>query len=318
MNRRGMLAAIGAGAFVVQRPLAAQELQKLRIVGAPVDSYKSVYYAIKANIFRKYGLEVEATLANSGAASAAALVGGAVDIAGVSALTLFQAHLRGVQMQYIVPSILLSSERPTTQTVVLKSSPIKTGRDLTGKTIGSTTVGDMNAAATLAWIESTGGDPKSIKVIEVPSSTAAAVLETGRADAVTLNEPAVGQVLAAGNARVIAHPYDAISKRLDASGYAAMRPFVEKNTDAIVRFERAMHEAQVYTNSHMAETVDIVAGYTGIAPDVVAHSVRMVDPEYLDVRNFQPLIDALAKYGFLASSFNAAEIISPVALKPGR
>ena len=94
-----------------------------------------------------------------------------------------------------------------------------------------------------------------------------------------------------------------------------MRPFIEKNADAI---ERAMHEAQVYTNSHMAETVDIVAGYTGIAPDVVAKSVRMIDPEYLDVANFQPLIDALAKYGFLSSSFNAAEIISPTALKPGR
>jgi NitT/TauT family transport system substrate-binding protein len=221
-------------------------------------------------------------------------------------------------MEYIVPSILLSSDRPTTQTVVLKSSPLKSGRDLNGKTIGSSSVNDMNSAATLAWIESTGGDPKTVKVIEVPASTASAVLEAGRADAITLNEPAVGQVLATGNARVLAHPYDAIAKRLDASGYAAMRPFIEKNTDAIVRFERAMHEAQVYTNSHMAETVDIVAGYSGIAPEVVAKSVRMIDPEYLDVNNFQPLIDALAKYGFLSASFNAAEIISSVALKPGR
>jgi NitT/TauT family transport system substrate-binding protein len=317
MNRRGMLAAVGAGAFMSVRTVAAQTLQKLRIVGAPVDSYKVVYYAIKANLFRKYGLEVEPTMANSGAAGAAALVGGAVDIAGVSGLTLFQAHLRGVPMQYVVPSILLSSDRPTTQTVALKTSPVKTGRDLNGKTIGSSSVADMNSAATLAWIDSTGGDPKTVKLIEVPASTATAVLEAGRADAVTLNEPAVGQVLASGNARSIAHPYDAIAKRLEASGWAAMRPFVEKNVDAIVRFERAMHEAQTYTNTHMAETVDIVAGFSGIAPDVVAKSVRMIDPEYLEVNNFQPLIDALARYGFLSASFNAAEIISSVALKPG-
>jgi NitT/TauT family transport system substrate-binding protein len=201
---------------------------------------------------------------------------------------------------------------------VLKSSPVKSGRDLNGKTIGSTSVGDMNSAATLAWIDATGGDPKSVKVIEVPSSTATAVLEAGRADAVTLNEPAVGQVLASGNARVIAHPYDAISKRLEASGYAAMKPFIESHVDVLGRFVRAMHEAQVYTNSHMAETVDIVAGYTGIAPDVVAHSVRMIDPEYLEVGNLQPLIDVLFKYGYLTASFNAAEIIGSVALKPGR
>ena len=221
-------------------------------------------------------------------------------------------------MDYLVPSILLTSDRPTTQTVALKSSPIKSGRDLTGKTIGSTSVSDMNSAATLAWIDSTGGDPKSVKVIEVPASTATAVLEAGRADAVTLNEPAVGAALASGQVRVIAHPYDAIARRLQASGYAVMRPYAEKNADALGRFARAMHEAQVYTNSHMAETVDIVAGYTGIAPDVIAHSVRMIDPEYIDVKDLQPLIDVLAKYGYLSNAFNAADIISPAALKAGR
>jgi NitT/TauT family transport system substrate-binding protein len=318
MKRRSMLAALGAGTLLAGGPLGAQELQKLRLAGAPVDSYKAVFYAAKTGIFRKYGLEVETQLMNGGAAAAAALVGGAVDLAGVSALTLFQAHLRGVPMVYVVPSILLTSDHVTTQTVVLKTSPIKSGRDLNGKTIGSTSVSDMNSAATLAWIESTGGNPKSVKVVEIPQSAAAAALEAGRADAVTLNEPQVGLALASGVTRSLAHPYDAISKRLDAAGYAAMTPFIEKNCDAVVRFERAMHEAQVYTNSHMAETVDIVAGYSGIAPDVIAKSVRMIDPEYLDVRNFQPLIDALARYGFLEKAFNAAEIISPTALKPTR
>jgi len=71
---------------------------------------------------------------------------------------------------------LLTSEHVTTQTVVLKTSPIQSGRDLNGKTIGSTSVSDMNSAATLAWIEQTGGDPKSVKVIEVPQSAAAAAL----------------------------------------------------------------------------------------------------------------------------------------------
>jgi len=320
MNRRTLLAApvmVSLSNHLV-RPADAQELQKLRLAGAPVDSYKSVFYAIKAGIFRKNGLEVEVQMLNSGAASAAALVGGAVDLAGVSALTLFQAHLRGVPMVYVVPSILLTSEHVTTQTVVLKTSPIQSGRDLNGKTIGSTSVSDMNSAATLAWIEQTGGDPKSVKVIEVPQSAAAAALQAGRADAVTLNEPQVGLALATGLTRSLAHPYDAIAKRLDAAGYAAMQPFIDKNADAIVRFERAMHESALYTNTHLAETVDIVAGYSGIAPDVVAKSVRMIDPEYLEVRNFQPLIDALARYGFLERAFPATEIISATALRPPR
>jgi NitT/TauT family transport system substrate-binding protein len=320
MNRRTALALVPVMVSLSNHhhPAGAQELTKLRIATTPVDSSKAIFYAIKAGIYKKYGLEVETTMVNSGAAGAAALVGGAVDLAGVSVLTIFQAHLRGVPMMYTVPSILLSSDHVTTQTVVLKSSAIETGRDLNGKTIGSSSVGDINAAATLTWIASTGGDPKSVKIIEVPQSAAVAALQSGRVDAVTLNEPAVALALASGVTRTLAHPYDAIAKRLDAAGYAAMLPWIEKNADAVTRFERAMHESQAFTNTHLAETVDIVAGYSGIAPDVIAKSVRMIDPEYLDPRNFQPLIDALARLGYLERSFPASEIISPTALKPPR
>jgi NitT/TauT family transport system substrate-binding protein len=318
VNRRDVLLALGAYTLVTGGPASAQDAQKLRVVGPPVDGYKSVYYGIKSGLFRKYGLEVEATIVNSGAAAAAALAGRSAEVAFTNSLTVFQAHTRGVPMQFVAPCILLTSDRPTTQTVALKTFSVKSGRDLNGKTIGSSSVKDINAAATLAWIDSTGGDAKSVKLIEVPASAATAFLEEGRADAITLNEPTVSQVLASGKARVIAKPYEAIGKRLEVAGYAAMRPFIEKNADVMTRFARAMRESQAYTNSHMAETVDIVAGYTGIAPDVVAHSVRMVDPEYLDVKNLQPLIDVLAKYGFLDAPFNAAEVISSVAVKPSR
>lgn len=316
MNRRMLLTSIAAGALTARAPARAQAVARLRVVGAPVDAFKVVYYAINAGLFSKYGVAVEASMLGGGAASAAALVGGSVDIAGVSALTLFQAHLRGVAMQYVVPSILLTSDRPTTQTLVLNRSGIRTGRDLNGKTIGSTTVGDINAAATLAWIDATGGDSKTVKVIEVPADSAEAFLEMGRADAVTLNEPIVSEVLAYGNARSVARPYDAIGKRLEVSGWTAMRPFIQANADTIVRFERAMHEAQVYTNTHDAQTVDIVAGFTGIPASVIARSIRMRDPEYLEVDNLQPLIDTLARYSFLSASFPASDVISPTALKP--
>ncbi len=317
MNRRALITASVAASMALTRlPVGAQVLQKLRVVGTPVDSTKVIYYAIKANIFRKYGIEVEPTIANSGAAGAAALVGGAVDVAGISALTVFQMHLRGVPVKYVAPSILLSADRPTTATVVAKNSPIKTGKDLNGKIVGSSSVADMNSAATLAWIEANGGDPKSVKLIEIPASAAAAALDSGRADAITLNEPAVGQVVAAGSGRVLSHPYEAVAKVLDASGWAMMQPAIDKNQDLVIRFERAVHEAALYTNNHNAETVDIVASYANIPADVVAKSARMFDPEYLEVGYFQPLIDSLAHYGFLSAAFNANDIIAATALKP--
>ncbi len=55
---------------------------------------------------------------------------------------------------------------------------------------------------------------------------------------------------------------------------------------------------------------------SGVAPEVIARSVRMVDPEYVEPRNIQPVIDVLAKYGQLDRAFPAEEIISSAALKP--
>ena len=44
--------------------------------------------------------------------------------------------------------------------------------------------------------------------------------------------------------------------------------------------------------------------------------MRIIDPEYVEVRNIQPLLDVCVKYGVLDRAFPAEEIISPVAVKP--
>jgi NitT/TauT family transport system substrate-binding protein len=201
--------------------------------------------------------------------------------------------------------------------LVLADSPIKTGKDLSGKTIGSSSLRDINAAASMAWIDKTGGDSKTVKVVEVPASAGAAFLEEHRADAVTLNEPAVSQALATGKIRILAPPYDAVGTGMTA-GFAAMAPYVAANRDAMERFAKAMHEASMYTNTHLPETVDLVAAYSGVAPDVVAKSVRFIDAEFLEPRYLQPMIDLCARYQLIDKNFSAADVISSVAVKPPR
>jgi ABC-type nitrate/sulfonate/bicarbonate transport system substrate-binding protein len=144
--------------------------------------------------------------------------------------------------------------------------------------------------------------------VEVPASAGAAFLEEHRADAVTLNEPAVSQAVATGKIRILARPYDAVGTGMTA-GFAAVEPYVAANRDVMERFAKAMHEASTYTNTHMAETVDLVAAYSGVDPSVVAKSVRFVDADYLDL---------CARYQLIDKDFPAADVISPVSVKPPR
>jgi NitT/TauT family transport system substrate-binding protein len=314
--RRATIALLAAFSVAGTYVGVAQSLPTIRVVGPGNDGYKAVYYGVQSGIFRKDGVDVKTQIVSSGAAAAAAIAGGSADVAYTNVLSLIQAHRRGVPLQIVSPGVILLSERPFTATVVLKDSPIRSGRDLDGKTIGSTSLQDINAAATLAWIDKTGGDSHSVHFIEVPGSVAVAALEEHRADAVTLNEPLVSQALATGKVRVLCHPYEAIAKRLQTAVFVAAAPVIEKNRDAMARFARGMHEAQDYTNSHPAQTVDLVASYSGISPADVAKSVRAVDASYADPKELQPVIDILAKYKMIDKSFPADELISSVALRP--
>ncbi len=124
--------------------------------------------------------------------------------------------------------------------------------------------------------------------------------------------------MASGKVRVLAKDYDAISKKFQTAGYIATADFSAKNADALHRFALAMHDAEAYTNAHLAETVDLVADYSGIPASAVAKSVRATDPEYVDPRNIQPLIDVAAKYGIIDRRFSADDIISSAAVRPPR
>lgn len=305
-----------AGVAAVSNGALAQTLQTLRVAGVGNDGMKAVYYGMRSGIFRKYGLNLEITLLANGGASAAALTGGAVDVAYVGLSAVIFGHNRGLPIQIIAPSALYDSARALNALLVLKEAPLHTGRDFNGKTLGTVTLGDHLSASIMAWVDQNGGDSKSIKLVEIPAPTATQALESGLVSAVAVNEPFVAQSLSTGKTRVIAHPMDLIAKTFQGGAFAVMAPAAAQKSDAMRRFSEAMHESQLYTNTHLPETVELVASYSGLTPEVVARSVRIIDPEYVEVRNLQPVIDMLVRYGVLEKAFSAQDIISAFALKP--
>ena len=322
MTRRfaGAAFALFAALLTLHAVQGQSALTVIRAVGPPNDGFKAVFYGVKSGIFKKYGLDVQTSIVASGAAAAAALSGGAADIAYTNILTLVQAHTHNVPMTFISPGNLQVTGKSQTDILVLSDSPIKSGQGLSSARrldSASLTARHQRRREPGVGSDKTGGDSKTLKVVEVPASAGAAFLEEHRADAVTLNEPAVSQAIATGKIRILAAPYDAVGTGMTA-GFAAMEPYVAANRDVMTRFAKAMHEASTYTNTHMPETVDLVAAYSGVDPGVVAKSVRFVDADYLEPRFLQPMIDLCARYQLIDKDFPAADVISPVAVKPPR
>ena len=287
----------------------------IHVAGPPNEGYKDVYYAVQSGLFAKYGLDVQPRIVNGGAVVLAGLAGGSYEVGYSNLLPVLQAHLHGLAFQIVSPSTMFMSDRMQNAMLVAKESPLRAAHDLNGKTIGTQSLQDLNSVAMRAWIDKNGGDSKTIHVLEVPSAAAVAALTEHRIDAMALSEPLLGEALATGKVRVFARPQGAIADHFQAQVFVALSDFVSTHADAMSKFAKAMHESALYNNAHMNETVPLVASFTGVPADVIAHSVRAIDGEYASPRYIQPLIDAAAKYGMIAHDFPAAEIISPAALK---
>jgi NitT/TauT family transport system substrate-binding protein len=295
--------------------MGAAPLDTLRVASAGDDNATPLLYADKAGLFRKAGIELQFSKMNSGAAVAAAIAGGALDIGKSSLTGLIAAHLHGIDFTLVAPSGLYVKEHPIGAMVVAADSPIQTARDLAGKTISASALNDINVVAARAWLEGQGIDPASVHFVELPESAVSAALAQHRIDASTVLNPVLEELTNSGKARVIAPVFDAISSRFMISGWFANEDYVAKHRDLVGRFARVMQQAEDYANNHHAETLDLVAQFTGLDKTMIAGMVRPTYPATLDPRDIQPIIDIEAKYKTIDHSFLAAELISPAALR---
>jgi NitT/TauT family transport system substrate-binding protein len=316
---RRLLSLLGCIVIVLAGANAqGQQLPKIIVAGPPTDDFKTVYYGIQSGLFRKYGVDVQVQQMQSGAAALASVIGGSVQVAFTSIPAVLQGYARGVPFKIVAPGEYYRSEAATAALVVASDSSIRSGRDLEGKTVAVQSIKDVNWAATMAWIDQHGGDSHTVKVVELPYSAIVPAIEERRIATGLLTSPFLEQGLASGKVRVLGKNLDAIAKRFQMAVYVSSDNYIAANPDAVERFVRAMHDAIVYTDSHLAQTVDIVAAYSGVPAAVVAHSVREVDPEYIDPQLIQPVIAVALRYHLIELPISADDLISSLALRqPG-
>ena len=237
---------------------------------------------------------------------------------GVEPAGPFSAHLRNVPLVWVSPASLYRAEAPDGGLLVAKDSPIRTARDLTGKIVAVTALNDLNTIGVRAWTDQNGGDSNAVKLVELSPAAMQAALETGRIDAAAIFNPVFEAALTSGKTRLVAHIYDAIAKRFLSAVWFTSQSYAESHRDVVDRFEHVMVEANAYTNAHFAETLPLIAKYSGLDPASIAHMQRSIAALYLDGGDVLPLIDSGAKYKLIARSFPAEELFSPTALKPPR
>lgn len=304
----GALAAVLLSASLVS-PVGAADTT-LRVATTPIDVGAEVYYAQDMGFFKKAGLDVEIQSISNGGAIASAVVGGAADIGQGNVLSLIEAHKKGVPVAIIAPAGRYAAEKPTTQLVVAKDSPIRNAAQLNGKTVATNGLRNILELGTVAWSAKNGGDVKSLRFVEMPFSEMNAAVQQGRAQAAGVAEPALDAGKDKGQTRVLGDMFSAIAPHWLIGAWFTNSEWAKAHPDLVKRFADVMRETAVWANKNPEKSAAILAKYTKVPLPVVQHMTRSQYGERTDPAEIQPVIDAAAKFGFISGAFPASELIA--------
>jgi NitT/TauT family transport system substrate-binding protein len=288
----------------------------IRIGAALDDQTTPLLWAVHSGMFKRAGLNVEVQRFTSGSAVAAAVAGGALEMGKAGTMAIVTAHAHGLPFSLIAPVAYWRNEAPDNGIVVASGSPIKNARDFNGKTIAVSSIGDLYTYAAQAWIAAGGGDPKSVKFVEVPPPSVSAAIDAGRIDGGEVGEPVLSPMLATGKYRLAAPIFDAVGHHWDVAGIFAKDDWLASHRSLVERFVRVIHDANAYVASHENEASPLIVQFVGLEQTTVSHMQHPGRSLYLDPAAFQPAVDLAANYGAIAKNYPAAELISPYALKP--
>lgn len=264
------------------------------------------FFAQETGIFKRAGLDVDITNLIKGPAAIEAVVSGNAQIAIANTLSLAQARERGLAVTMISPAAVAVSSRPSNAIVVWPSSPIKTAKDLSGKTIGTISVGGLIRLVLNSWIDRNGGDSSAVNFVELVPAQVAAALERGTVAAATLTDPML--TIQRSKVRTLGNPFDGLGgPRVIVSAWFASSEWLAQNQSTALAFDAAMREAARWANDpkNAKQASEIITKYTGEQQDLGSKSYAMT----FEVPALQPMYDAALRYKMLPQAITVDKLV---------
>jgi len=211
------------------------------------------FMAKELGLFEKRGLDVDLSLIDGGAPSAAALVSNQTQVGNFGGTEAMSGFVAGSDMQVIALFV------PVTPWQFLAKSDYKTPADLKGKTVGVASVGGSAYVAAIESLKRLGLDPAKDVTIQAFGSTAnlATGMLGGAAYAGPGHPPDTVKLLA-GGFKVI---YDLGAEKIPATDNCTivLKSWADKNPAAVQAYIDAEIEAIAIAKKDKAKTIPILA-----------------------------------------------------------
>ena len=261
-------------------------------------------HAQELGLYKKAGLDVELVQLQNGVAIAAAVVGGSVHVGASQILTLAVARLRGVAFDF-APGGLWDAAHPNSGLIVAPNAPLTRGRDLAGRTVGSTVLGGTDQLGVFAYVDRDGGDHKAVKFVEMPASVMLDAVVQGRVDAAHVTDPAYSDAIATKRIRVLTNPLSSIARRFLLTAFFTTSDWLTANKRTAQTFADVVAAAGIWAMNNREQAAQMLAKYIPMKePRVTSMFGDKLDPSLV-----QPMYDLALQYGFLSSPVDSRTML---------
>lgn len=306
---RRLALALSAFLLLGGQPGLGQQATPVRIGVINTDVSSEPVYAEAEGFLQRAGLSPTIATLHNGKEALDALAAGSLDIDFANTVSVIGALQKGAKIEILAPATIYDPAHPITEFVQAASSHYTSGRDLDGKNVGAPAAGGGGEVFTRAWIEQTGGDPRTLHyVVGIPSTQLADALAAHRIEAAELSEPTLTEEKRKGRIKRLAAALDVVGGPYYIGLFVARRAWVEAHPEAARAFTIVMRQTAHWANAHHAETAAILAKRLNVSPAITASMTRAHYGEVLDPALIQAVVDISVKYGAL-KPVRAAELL---------
>ena len=266
----------------------------------PIVDVAPIYLGIKQGFFSAEGLNVSLETAQGGAAIVPGVVSGQYQFGFSNSISLLLASSQGLPLKVVSAGVASTGDtaKDFGAVIVKADSPIKTAADLAGKRVAVNTLKNINSTTINHVVEAAGGDPSTIKYVELPFPDIAAAVAKGDVDAGQVVEPFLTIVTGQGDRQVVAN-YAGTDPDLVVAMYFTSQGYASKNPKVVTSFTTAMNKSLEYASAHPDEARAILTTYTKIDPAVQKSLVLPKWPTTIDRDSVQLLADLAQKDGVI-------------------
>lgn len=273
ISRRAALAGAAAAVAAGTAPrFARADLPAIHAGVIPIWDVAPYYAADQQGYFAAENLATTIQILRGGAAMLPALLSGSLDIGYVNGTSIVEAVVRGVDLRIAMEGAPIPKTPPDPGALLKrKTSALRTGKDVEGKVIAVTALRDIQWMFVMAWVKATGGDPEKVQIVEVPIPTMVAALKENRVDAALVLDPFMTLGLADPAIDVLDWPLSKVYPDGPVGMWTITPQTAAQRPNDVRAFVRAYKRGVAWVNANAGKepVVQLIAGYTGLSPDLV-------------------------------------------------